>query len=409
MNTLPYTSKQTVVFSRIIAAANLFYIFGHPFDLPFEPVVFLYFAAFALIVMAVLKRKVIMTFHTVTGAVLLLASMIGLLYTPMLQDGIREFIFFVLYFATMLFANNEPYLIRLITRGVYFISVVVMFTVLLQALIPEFFLLFAQRILRADMYRYLLRSYLVDSAYAGIAAHTLNAAFFTAFVFGHSYLNLVRKDDDPLIRSKWINIFLLVVSLYVIILSSKRGIFLAVGAAFLFLVCYLNRRRDFLVKLAAVLLGIFVFLFALYFLNDNAAAFIDRFIKNDNLFTGRIEIYTELWESFLQGNILIGRGTGAAYALAGSGAHNIYLQILYEHGLLLSIPYLAFLLYNFYTAFQKKCPMAIYVNTMFLVYGVSGNPLYSQMFMILYIFYLLYALRWETFHEDWNIDLSQCD
>ncbi len=406
MNTSTNTTRQTVILSQIIAGANLLYIFGHQFILPFEAVIFLYLSAFALLVMTVLKQKIVLTFHTITFSALLLSSAIGLIYTPMLEDGKKEFIFFVLYFATILLANNEPYLIRLFTRWIYFISVAVMFTVILQAIIPNPFLLFAKTILRSDMYAYLLRSYLVDSAYAGIAGHTLNAAFFTAIVFGKSYINLVRQEEDPLIKNKWVNILLLAASLYAIILSSKRGIFLAVGAAFLLLVCYLNLHRDFIVRLAGILLGIFSILVVLYFSNNYVAAFIDRFINNDNIFTGRLEIYTELWESFLRGNILIGRGTGAAYEVRGSGAHNIYLQILHDHGLLLSIPYFAFLIYNFYTAFKKKCPMAIFVNTMFLIYGFTGNPLYTQMFMLLYIFYLLYALRWETFHEDRDTDLS---
>ena len=140
----------------------------------------------------------------------------------------------------------------------------------------------------------------------------------------------------------------------------------------------------------------------LYNTSTYAAAFFNRFIVED-FTTGRDVIYKDLITDFMKGDIFFGRGTGAAYRLAEDGAHNIYLQILYDHGIIFSVPYYIFLLSNYYLAFKNKCPISIFVQTFFLVYGLSGNPLYSNMFMIIYIYYVLYAYK-KPLSEKENIE-----
>ena len=63
------------------------------------------------------------------------------------------------------------------------------------------------------------------------------------------------------------------------------------------------------------------------------------------------------------------------------------------------LEYFAFFLYNYYLAFKNKCPISIFVETLFLVYGLSGNPLYSNMFMMIYIYFVLYAVDIQDLEE----------
>lgn len=80
-------------------------------------------------------------------------------------------------------------------------------------------------------------------------------------------------------------------------------------------------------------------------------------------------------------------GTGSAYDIYETGLHNIYLQILYDHGLLGLIVYLAFFAYNLFMAIKRRDSMSIFVQCLILTYGVSGNPIYSNSFFFAYIIF----------------------
>ena len=162
--------------------------------------------------------------------------------------------------------------------------------------------------------------------------------------------------------------------------------------ALIVLMFYLYRGRNFFSRFLGVAVLASVVLTVLYNTNEFVSTFLNRFV-GDDIMTGRDTIYETLMADFGESNFLIGRGTSATYELAEEGAHNIYIQILYDHGIIFSFPYYILLLYNYYLAFKNNCPLSIFVQTMFLVYGLSGNPLYSNMFMMIYIYHVLYATK----------------
>ena len=396
-------NNRHLILSVWIMVCGLLYIFIYQLKLPFKADLFLYGMVVGLVAMTFLEGRIIMNKQFLLFLLIDVSAIIGLLYTTMFSQGLREAVLFVFFSGLFVLSYTNPSFIKLFTKWIYLISSALVISTIIHFLFPEMFNNTMQKIMRADAYEQLMWSYSVDNAFAGFAAYTSNATFSAAIVFGNSFLNLANKKEQPIIKNKIINIALLVLSLFSIILCSKRGVFVATIASMVVLMFYLYRKNAFVLKLLSVAALFAATLFILYQTNDFVAAFLDRFMTDD-LLTGRDTIYESLIGDFKECNILIGRGTASTYAIAARGAHNIYLQVLYEHGILFSIPYYVFLAYNYYRAFKNKCPLSVFVQTLFLVYGLSGNPLYSNMFMMIYIFYVLYAARMPLFKKDIKTD-----
>ena len=384
------------ILSAWIIICGLLYIFAYQFTLPFQPVVFLYGMVFGLIVMTLFTDRIILSNHMAIFGLVVVSSFIGLIYTTMEAEGLREAILFTFFLGMFALSLINPAFIRIFTKWIYICSIVFVISTVIHFLSPDLFNSWMKQVLRPDVYEDLMWSYDVDHTYAGLAGLTPNTTFSAAIVFGYSFLHLINKEEMPIIKNRMQNIILLVLSVFAIVICSKRGIFLAVIIALLVVLFYIYKGKHFFARFMGMALVATIIMIILYFTSDFVSAFFNRF-TGDDITTGRDDIYRNVWNDFVKSNILIGRGTGATYKVANAGAHNIYLQILYDHGAILSIPYYIFLIYNYVLAFKNKCPLSIFVKTMFLVYGLVGNPLYSNMFMMIYLYYVMYAARMPAF------------
>lgn len=380
------------ILSMWIIVCGLLYIFAYQFRLPFKADTFLYGMVVGLVAMTIFVGKIIVSKQVILFILVAISSFIGLSYTTMPSEGLREAILFAFFSVMFCLSLTNSDFVRSFTKWIYIVSIIVVLSSILHFLAPLWFNAIMSQVMREDAYEQLMWSFTVDTTFAGLAAYTSNATFAAAIVFGNSFLNITNKSETPLIISKLLNIVLLVLSMFSIIICSKRGIFVATIVALIVLMFYLYRGRNFFLKFMGVAVLSSIVLIILYNTNEFVSAFLNRFV-GDDVMTGRDTIYETLMAGFGESNFLIGRGTAATYELAAKGAHNIYIQILYDHGILLSIPYYIMLLYNYYIAFKNKCPLSIFVQTMFLVYGLSGNPLYSNMFMMIYIYHVLYATK----------------
>jgi len=387
------------ILSLWIVVCGLLYIFAYQFKLPFRADTFLYGLVVGLALMTLYHGKVALSKHVALFALVALSSFIGLIYTTMPAEGRREAILFAFFMVVFWLSLTNPALVITFSKWIFIFSVIIVLSSIVHYLAPLWFNVLMKQILREDAYRQLMWSYSVDSAFAGLSAYTPNTTFSAAIVFGNAFLHILNKHDSPIIKSKLINGILLVLSVFSIIICSKRGIFVATFVALFVLMFYLYRRKNFLVKFLGVAVFASIVLLILYNTNESVFVFLNRFV-GDNITTGRDAIYEALMSNFDVIDLMIGHGTAATYELAQKGAHNIYFQILYDHGILFSIPYFALFLYNIYLAFRNKCPLSIFVQTMFLVYGLSGNPLYSNMFMMIYIYHVLLATRIPQSRED---------
>ena len=402
------TIKLNKVTHVLIIVACLLYIFTFQMNYPMEAEVFLYITASLLVAQMFLLGRVSIVLQTLLFGLVAFVSFLGLFYSEMLEEGLRESLLFCLFFFVFLLSRGSLNMVKRFVKWVYIISVLVTVTVIIHSLVPEQFNEFAEGILRKDCYDQLMWSYTVDNAYAGVSAYTANAALFAAIAMGQSFLNLYPKYGTPVIKNKLVNILFVIIGVYAVILCSKRGVFLAVIGGVIVLLASIYRKRSFFLRMVGVIAACSLLMIILYKTNETVATFLDRFIKTENFYTGRDEIFRKILDSFFDGNVFVGYGTGATYKIYASGAHNIYLELLYDHGVIFSLPFFALFAVNYYKAAKNKARMSLFVQSVFLIYGFSGNPLYTNMFMLIYVFYTLYAsYPEEVRNEGGNLNLPQ--
>ena len=123
-----------------------------------------------------------------------------------------------------------------------------------------------------------------------------------------------------------------------------------------------------------------------------------RFTEPEDISSGRFDIYDIILESFKE-NMFFGHGTSSFDYLYAYGAHNIYLQLLYENGifglLLWIILFVKVLIKAFKRVFVNQNNFYDYLNVfmqvMYLTYAFFGNPLYNHALIIFYFVMIGYT------------------
>src|SRR5699024_8667004 len=116
-----------------------------------------------------------------------------------------------------------------------------------------------------------------------------------------------------------------------------------------------------------------------------------------------------MWNGFLERPVT-GWGTFSILnKITINHGHNIYLQILHDHGILGSIPFLAICVINLVKSFyllikfdSEKRSILLFsasIQLLFILWGLTGNPLYDLYPFTIYLLSLLILsdLTKETF------------
>ena len=287
----------------------------------------------------------------------------------------------------------------------YLFSLIGMITVYIQFLFPSIFNSFLPRLVRAETVGSILWSYNVDRAFTGITASVSIASFSMAIVFFASVQKILdfNSDRNGIRRRRFkfvkiVHFLIAILSLFGIILTSKRGIFIATIVA-LSLTLLLDKdimlrkmNRNQIIMLVIGIIALICLVIYLFTTNDYAISFLERF-TGENVMTGRDVFYENALKDFLNSslfNYIFGKGTGAAYIINDTGLHNVYLQILYDHGIIGIILYIVFFVNNLRSAVLRRKFYSMCLQIVFLAYCMSGNPLYDYYFFIPYLLYSCY-------------------
>ena len=238
------------------------------------------------------------------------------------------------------------------------------------------------------------------SYYTGFSGFNCMSALFAALLSG-IYLSKLFFEKKLLLK-KCVYVGIILIGIIATIIAQKRGVFIACATAIIImlLITFANKKNAKKFLVAILLLAIFM-VSIYYFLQTNASGeqFLRRFMESDDISSGRFDIYLSLL-SESKNTFVFGKGTGASQALFNMGAHNIYLQVYFDHGMIGLFVYLFWFVFNLiYTVklFKNNTNIAIvrqmlfislYVQVLFLVYGFFGNPINDIYIFLLYIFFI---------------------
>lgn len=391
--------------SVVVAVSLSFYIYCAHLRFAFEATDFLYIAFLMAIVVLVIRRKLISNRALLVYILIVLYTGIGYCYSKNPEEGIRQTLFFGIYTVFYWLAMQCSTFLAAMRRLIYAFSLIGMISVFIQFVKPEMVNALLIVLLRPWAYENIMWSYNVDGTYTGLTASVSMASFSMAIIFFVAVQKIlcVNKISNVLEKehsTTWslINYLIAFVALFGIVLTSKRGIFVATIVAFLFSIALdkdITIRRIEKRHVITIGIGIVLAIIGITYLvetNDYVIAFMTRFTGN-NITTGRNIFYRHAIKAFSQGNIgtlLIGYGTGSAYLINKTGLHNVYLQILFDHGLLGLALYGSFFVINIRKAIKNRYFFSMCLQIVFLIYCITGNPLYDYYFFIPYLLFSCY-------------------
>lgn len=253
--------------------------------------------------------------------------------------------------------------------------------------------------------------------YSGLAGEVSMNAFIISIGIAYLFSKMLVFGEK-----KTLSILLIIMMYFSIILTAKRSFFLIIPIAIILLIYMYNK------KYRILKLGLLAVLFSgLFLVSTNylprTFLFLEKFNSEDPL-NSRVTIWQYAFDAF-NTHAFLGIGIGSfpeycvqnGYALY-SGVHNIYLQVLCECGLLgvlVITPIIILSLFATLKMLKKLQNMqnndqtkndlvlltfSLMVQVVFLLYGISGNPLFVYHQFYMYVFALAivkcYTVQYKT-------------
>lgn len=335
----------------------------------------------------------------------IIICILGILYSLNRVETIKYSLVYLCMFPILIFIYTQDFFLY-VRKGFQIVTFVVAISIILNSFLPNLFLTTLNFLIRPGMQSWLYRE-ITSQFYSGIAGEKGEAAML--MVVGVS-LTLAKFVGKSRVTKK--DLFLLLVYLYALTLPAKRALFLIGIALCIFYMVFFTARSK---KIIVITMGLLLLLLVAYFAEEipGLSNILERFTKNlkDTSLNGR----SYLWERAIQmieAKPLTGFGYGSyntfasIYGVRTSStgewafhAHNTYLQVLAETGLIggfLFFSGMFFSLFSLLKLHRKRnlltekqrelMAFAFFMQLCFLIYGITGNILYGTNQMCLYLF-----------------------
>ncbi len=232
------------------------------------------------------------------------------------------------------------------------------------------------------------------------------------FVYGIGSLLCFRIGGGKIGFKKWVILGLLSICL---VLTNKRAhfLFLILSLAITYYATGDNKQKGKRILILA-LIAIVLLIVANYLINNvNIGVFIKlrntltQLEDGEDVTSGRSAMYAAAWKYFVQ-NPLFGIGWEKSPViipeLHGMHVHNIYIELLIETGIVGFTVFAAFFGYALYTAIRNarkaksqdektSAGFCLFMQLFFLLYGITGNPLYDPPYYIPYFIICSFSIH----------------
>lgn len=330
--------------------------------------------------------------------------LIGCLYSPAITKGFGYVFSFALALVFGIYIEKknlgENNIMKLITIVCMILAVFLIIQPISPEIVSQINHLFSYE---ADEYA-VMQAWTTNGWYSGLFPDRAPAAFYCCILVGAGlyYIYANYKKSGTLFQRLFGIIFALV-GIYGILLTAKRGLLVgAFIAAFATYVVYRKSNNASIWKICIAVIGIAAVVWQVFSNVEATQIMLSRFFDNDNILTGRSEIYSNIFSNIWSSSI-IGTGTASAFSLLGVGGHNIYLTVLMENGIIGFLIFVFALINCLYCTvvtalklgrnnYRRGIPFlmfSLYIQVFFIVYGMSGNPLYDNYILYFYLFAVL--------------------
>lgn len=329
---------------------------------------------------------------------------LGCLYSPDITKGLGYVLSFVVAFLVSVYSSkrqiNDTGVMKLITIMCFVLTAFIIIQPIEPTIVSDINHIFNYKV---EEYS-LMQAWTRNGWYSGLFPDRAPAAFFAVLLLGSGlyYLYFNKKNSGSFV-SRFFGFGIAIIGVYGILMTAKRGLLVgAFIAAFVSYIVYRKANHTPVIKICIASIIVVSFSLVLFSQLSVTENMLIRFIDNDNLFTNRLDIYAIIFKKF-GSSPFIGTGTASAFSLLGIGGHNIYLTVLMENGIIGFIAFVSAIVYSIgcsislamkigKSGLYKELPFllfALYIQIFFMIYGMSGNPLYDNYILYFYIFTLM--------------------
>ena len=297
----------------------------------------------------------------------------------------------VLLYQLLLLVKVNP---KIVIKILFIFSTVFLLMTYLQFANVEIVDIINSYLLNAEDLQTNFQAKLWGSYYGITSSNFLNAFYISIFsaIFSAKILNYK--------KGYLINYIMYIVGILTIFLTGKKGLIIANILA-LCICIIVTEKIKILLLIKRFILVLFVGGGILFIINLKTSIISNIMlltIESDDVSNGRFAMYSIAWNN-IEKNFILGQGWGSSYILFSQGVHNIYIQLLYEIGIIGVFLFILFFIFNLGCNIRdvKKCinkdervvlVFCLYIQIVFLIYGMSGNPLFYYSTLLIYFIVL---------------------
>lgn len=328
---------------------------------------------------------------------ILFSSVVGI----SMSESFKWFYMFTLITIYCSTAKKCPNFRNIVLNSFFYFSVFHCFFIILQYFNPSSASIFIKALVPPDVAEISsIGAYVNSGVCTGVAGEAAFAMLYSSYVFFYGFIKYISEKK---------NVYLpfILLGLVCILLNGKRiAVIINVVSAFIsyFLLIKSSRRQIGNILTILIVLGIIIGILTYTDLGSIIMEKNSELAESGDVTNGRADLNERMFAIFRNYPIFgIGPFCTAKYVGAFLG-HNIYLTTLSENGIVGLICLSTVLILNIFDSFRRFCYgdhsiymyVSIYIQIFFILYGLTGNPLYGPQFLITYILFSINENRYSN-------------
>ena len=281
-------------------------------------------------------------------------------------------------------------------KGLTVVCLIVILGCVLQFVLPDFLKRFNANHLTREKYHFFDEFYKARRL-VGFSFQTAITGFYLTILFGVLFSKFLFSVKQNNAAKNIVYLLSLTVIYIFVFLTAKRSFILLIPCGVFVLLCFHLKKH--IGKIIAYFAVVIIVMMLLLYKTDFGQALLLR-SSGDDWSTGRVGINEQMIARFWDAPI-IGNGVCSTLVLLSDyqNAHNIYLQVLSESGvlgfcivtlafivgLIQNIRVLAFSIENKQGEVIPLASISLFIQIIFLGWGFTGNPLYDVYPLYIYM------------------------
>lgn len=329
----------------------------------------------------------------------ILYSVINAFIFPYTTEALKWIVMLVTIYLVRAILMRNPNIASPLVKVFWIASSIHVFFILLQSIFPDIEQSINNILISTDLTA-------IEMIQEGGSLKGINTQSATAGLIATLFVGFVASGLTISNKIRIKQVVLLIIGIIAIILTLKRSFLISsvVGLYFIALLSNWDRRTSSFFKMISISLVLVIGFYIAVETVPQLQEMVARTMRVGNALSGREQMFSHMWGNFREHPIL-GIGNGYAEAVYSYGSHNVYLQLLAESGVVgfalfnlifigqfirnikITIPFIKSNPMN-YSA-KKRIYTSLYMQMVFFLYCLSGNPLYDYPFLVLFVVFFI--------------------